>query len=188
MNFKRAKLLFRSLTFRSGRKRADYFRKKQIFAEMGQEVNFTTLKPPLYPELIRIHNNVMIAPNVLFVTHDGLHGIVNRITKQKTLQEGVGCIEIGNNVFISANVTILYGVKIGDNVLIAAGSVVNKDVPSNSVVAGVPAKPIGTFDALVEKRLNDRYPEELAPKGETTSEEMRKYLWKKFDEKHSNAQ
>lgn len=51
-------------------------------------------------------------------------------------------VVIGKNVWVGANVTILPGVTIGDNAVIAAGSVVTKDVPENVVVAGVPAKKI----------------------------------------------
>src|SRR5665647_533822 len=50
------------------------------------------------------------------------------------------CIKFGNNVFIGINSIILPGVTIGDNVVIGAGSIVNRDVPDNVVVAGVPAK------------------------------------------------
>jgi len=49
---------------------------------------------------------------------------------------------IGNNVWIGNNVLILKGVSIGDNAIIAAGSVVTKNVPEGSVVAGNPAKMI----------------------------------------------
>jgi len=52
-------------------------------------------------------------------------------------------ISIGNRVWIGLNVTVLGGVTIHDDAVIAAGSLVNKDVPSKTVVAGVPAKPIG---------------------------------------------
>jgi len=52
------------------------------------------------------------------------------------------CPRIGNNVDIGANVCIIGGITIGDNVTIGAGSVVVKDVPANSVVAGNPAKPV----------------------------------------------
>jgi len=49
-------------------------------------------------------------------------------------------VKIGNNVWIGAHATILPGVTVGDNAVIAAGAVVNKDVQANTVVAGVPAK------------------------------------------------
>lgn len=53
---------------------------------------------------------------------------------------------IGNDVWIGGNVTILPGVTIGNNVVVAAGAVVTKDIPDNCVVAGVPAKMIKTID------------------------------------------
>lgn len=49
-------------------------------------------------------------------------------------------IEIGKNVWIGSNSTILSGVKIGDNAVIAAGAVVTKDVEPNTIVGGVPAR------------------------------------------------
>jgi acetyltransferase-like isoleucine patch superfamily enzyme len=49
-------------------------------------------------------------------------------------------VTIGNNVWIGSNAIILPGVSIGDNSIIAAGAVVTKDVPSNKVYGGVPAK------------------------------------------------
>lgn len=49
---------------------------------------------------------------------------------------------------------ILPDVKIGNNVVIAAGSIITKDIPDNCVADGVPAKVIGNFDDLVEKRRN----------------------------------
>ena len=53
-----------------------------------------------------------------------------------------GEISIGQNVWIGDKVTILAGVSIGDNVIVAANAVVTKDIPSNCVAAGVPAKVI----------------------------------------------
>ncbi|WP_289860646.1 hypothetical protein [uncultured Muribaculum sp.] len=55
---------------------------------------------------------------------------------------------------IGAGSRILPDVRIGSNVIIAAGSIVTKDIPDNSVAAGIPAKVIGDFDTLVEKRKN----------------------------------
>ena len=51
-------------------------------------------------------------------------------------------VRIGNNVWVGANVTILPGVSIGDNAIIAAGAVVTKDIPANMLAAGIPAKVI----------------------------------------------
>ena len=62
---------------------------------------------------------------------------------------------IGNNVFIGAKSIIMYGVNIGNNVVVAAGSVVTKDVPDGSIVGGNPAKIIGSFDELKEKRRSE---------------------------------
>ncbi len=49
-------------------------------------------------------------------------------------------IHIGKNVWIGSNATVLQGVTVGENSVIAAGAVVTKDVPANSIVGGVPAK------------------------------------------------
>ncbi|MCT3430976.1 hypothetical protein EFQ32_09720 [Limosilactobacillus fermentum] len=51
-------------------------------------------------------------------------------------------VTIGNDVWIGGKATILPGVTIGDNVVVAAGAVVTKDVPANTIVAGVPARVI----------------------------------------------
>ena len=51
-----------------------------------------------------------------------------------------GAIHIGNNVWIGDKATVLGGITIGDNVIVGANSVVTHDVPSNCVVAGIPAK------------------------------------------------
>ncbi len=56
-------------------------------------------------------------------------------------------ITIGNNVWIGSNATVLQGVQIGDGAVVAAGAVVNKDVKTNTVVGGVPAKFIRHVEA-----------------------------------------
>lgn len=81
---------------------------------------------------IKIGNNVYIAPNVSFYASG--HNLID-------LEKHTGDnIIIGNNVWIGGNVIILPGVKICDNVRIAAGAVVTKDVKKDTLVGGVPAK------------------------------------------------
>ena len=64
----------------------------------------------------------------------------DKFAQTKVLDESLDSVIIGNDVWIGANVLIIEGVKIHDGAIIAAGAVVTKDIPSYSVVAGVPAK------------------------------------------------
>jgi len=136
-------------------KRAGFLRSHDIFGMVGDHVGYSPRKIPLYPKLIRLHNNVNIAAGVTFITHDVSDNMLNNTeyVQGKKLSEKIGCIEIMENVFVGSNSTILYDVRIGSNVIIGAGSMVTKDIPGNSVAAGVPAKVIGTFDDFVAKRL-----------------------------------
>lgn len=161
--------------------RVDYLRKKNIFGAIGKNVTIMSRKIPLYAKLIRIHNNVRVASGVTFVTHDIIHTMLNsREGEDKKYKEQVGCIEIMDNVFVGANATILYDVKIGPNAIVAAGAVVAKDVPPNSVVGGVPAKVICSFDEYLERR-KDGYPEELKPVRQRISDELVECAWAKFE-------
>lgn len=88
-------------------------------------------------ERIEIGENVAISHDVTIMDSDAHEGLWEGYEKTKP-------IKIGNHVWIGTRVTILKGVTIGDNAIIAAGSVVTKDVPNNTIVAGVPAKVIKT--------------------------------------------
>ncbi|WP_193075260.1 serine O-acetyltransferase [Pseudomonas sp. FME51] len=68
-----------------------------------------------------------------------------------------GIPSIGDNVYISAGARILGGIKVGDNVIIGANAVVIKDVPENSIVAGVPAKVIKTIEVDIYQLLKNVY-------------------------------
>lgn len=83
---------------------------------------------------ITIGDGVLIGHNVMLTTLN--HDIDPR--KRSTMHPAP--IVIGNNVWIGANATVVPGVTIGDGAIIAAGAVVSKDVPSNVIVGGVPAK------------------------------------------------
>ena len=89
--------------------------------------------------MISLGDNVIIASHVSFITHSYIHAMLNSaadLSIVDKLQEQVGCIEVGDNVFIGAKTTILSNVRIGSNVIVAAGSIITKDVPSNSIVGG----------------------------------------------------
>ena len=109
------------------------------------------------PYLIEIGNNTTVSFDVAFVTHDaGTRVLRNLATNEKEKQTVIyGKIVVGNNCFIGCRSTILPGVKIGDNVIIGAGSVVNRDIPSNSVAAGVPCKVICSLEEYKEKHKDD---------------------------------
>lgn len=193
MNLKRVWRSMRLCLLTSGGKRAEYLRKNKVFSSMGEGCIFMGRKVPLYPKLIRIGSNVSMGPGVLFTTHDAAHRVLNQITdpafrekcggKTSAFPEKIGCISVGDNVFISANTTILYNVKIGSNVIIGAGSVVTKDIPDNSVAVGVPARVISDFDTYVQKRMvEDTFPPALAPQKQTVSKELEQWCWQKFEE------
>lgn len=136
--------------------RNKYLKKHHIFKEMGENVFFQPRVIPSDPKLIKFHNNIVVTSNVTFVNHDVFHMGLNNLGKGEFFYEQ-SCIEVMDNVFIGCNSTILGNVRIGPNALIAAGSIVTKDVEENTVVAGNPAKVIGTFDDFIKKRRSKSY-------------------------------
>ena len=90
-----------------------------------------------------------------------------------------------DNVFIGSGSIILGGVRIGPNAIVAAGSMVNKDVPEGCIVGGCPAKVIGNYYKLLEKRCIDEYPREIKPRDQVVSEELANYMWNQFYEKRN---
>lgn len=132
-------------------KRVEYMKRHQLYGHIGENVHIQSRILPLHSELIYINNNVKIASNVTFITHDIIHKMINEIYPEKAIIEKIGCIEIKDNVFIGAGTQIMYDTRIGSNVIIGAGSIVNRDVPDNSVYAGVPARYICSFEEYVNK-------------------------------------
>ena len=104
------------------------------------------------PYLITIGDHVTITIGVRFSTHDGGVWVFR---EQYPDIDVVAPITIGNNVFVGMNALILPGVTIGDDCVIGAGSVVNRDIPSGSVAAGVPARVIRPVAEYWE-RIRDR--------------------------------
>ena len=149
-------VLFQKLRFMclpTQKQRSKYITKhKKQFEHIGSDIFWQSRKFPADPEFLHIGNNVKISANVIFVGHDATHHMLNRKYATNEFKPKRGCIYVSDNVMIGANVIILPNVYIGENVVIGAGAVITKDIPSNSVVAGIPGKVIGTFDDFVEKR------------------------------------
>jgi acetyltransferase-like isoleucine patch superfamily enzyme len=101
--------------------------------------------------LLSFGDNVHIASGVRFVTHDISAKMFCCMDPDGRYVNRVGPISVGSHVFIGANATILYDVCIGDRVIIAAGALVNKNLPSDGVYAGVPARKIGEFEEYRQK-------------------------------------
>ena len=88
------------------------------------------------PKGIHIGDNTWVLRNVMILAHDYCRGTNGTGKRYETY--------IGKNCVIGVNSIVLPGIRIGDHCVIAAGSVVTKDVPSHSLVAGNPAKRLKT--------------------------------------------
>jgi acetyltransferase-like isoleucine patch superfamily enzyme len=140
----------------------------EIFSELtGEKVDSSFMCfPPFYTDFgknITIGKNVFLNTGCSFQDRGGINigngSMIGMNVTIATLNHGLSLetrnitypspVIIGENVWIGSNSTILPGVTIGDNSVVAAGAVVTKDVPENTVVAGVPAK--------VVKKINNNF-------------------------------
>ena len=101
------------------------------------------------PYLIKIGSHCDLTEGAMIYTHGGA-----RVARGKIPNFDVfGKVVLGDRVYVGSGTKIMPGVTVGDNVLIAAGSVVTKSIPSNVVVAGNPAKYICSIDEYIERNL-----------------------------------
>ncbi|HEX3030934.1 MAG TPA: acyltransferase, partial [Bacillota bacterium] len=82
-----------------------------------------------FPEKITVGDDSIIGYNCTILTHEYLHRSYH-----------LGEVKIGSNVLIGANTTLLPGVTVGDNAVVAACSLVNQDVPPGAVMGGIPIR------------------------------------------------
>jgi acetyltransferase-like isoleucine patch superfamily enzyme len=102
--------------------------------------------------LISIGKHVTITSNVTFITHDGGSWVFRDQPKYKEVIK-YGRITIHDNCFIGFGTILMPGISIGPNSVVASGSVVTKDIPPNSVAAGVPARVIKSVEGYAEACL-----------------------------------
>ncbi|MGJ0366247.1 acyltransferase [Aliarcobacter cryaerophilus] len=148
---------------------------KFIGVKFGDNCRFYTNYFGSEPYLIKIGNDVTLTDGVKFINHDGGVWVIrNKFEEYKNI-DIVKPITIGNNVFIGSNTIILPGVNIGDDVIIAAGSIVTKNLDSGFVYKGIPAVKYISINEYIEK--NCKYFENT--KGLSIIEKKNFYIGKK---------
>lgn len=157
-----------------------YFTKRGM--KIGKNFNRQsgTRLDPSHCWLISIGDDVTLANKVQLLAHDDSIRVYTGFSR-------VGRIDIGDRVFVGANSTILMNTKIGNDVVIGAGSVVTKDIPDNCVVAGVPAKIIGKTSDYLQREKEKMIEEDMFDKTYSyyngVSKEMKTEMVERFDSK-----
>lgn len=126
---------------------------------------------PSHCWLISIGDDVVFGPNVSILAHDA--STCNALGYAK-----IGCVTIGDRVFIGEGSVVLPGVSIGNDVIIGANSTVTKDVPDGCVFAGNPARFLFTTTEYIDKHRKKMkslpcYGEDYTLRGNISNEKKR---------------
>jgi acetyltransferase-like isoleucine patch superfamily enzyme len=152
MRYGRPRGLYVRLCRPQGLEYAEYLRRHGSFAAIGEKCSINYFTNVTDPYLVRLGDNVTLSACTL-LGHDAVVRVLNNAYGIKL--DSVGPIQVASNSFIGHGAIVMPGVVIGPNAVVAAGALVTRDVAPGTVVGGVPAKPITTMDALVE-RLKQR--------------------------------
>ena len=155
-------------------KRVQIYRKYGVkigeSCSIGNNVHFGS-----EPYLVTLGNHVRVTESVRFITHDGGMWVLRGLDDTYKEMDLISPIIVGNNVHIGIATIIMPGVIIGDNVIIGCGSIVTKNIPSNSVVAGVPARIIRTL-----KEYEDKNKSRMIQSRNYSNDEKKKILIEQF--------
>jgi acetyltransferase-like isoleucine patch superfamily enzyme len=128
------------------------------------------------PWLVEIGSRVTVAAGVLFLTHDGASRIFrDRIDGSSVYGNRFGAVRVLDDCFVGTRAILMPGVTIGPASIVGAGSIVTRDVPPRTVVAGAPARTVCSLDEYV-----DRYKAEMVPGLSSDRSELRRQLTRRF--------
>lgn len=131
------------------------YRYKQKGLQLGDKCRFIGI-PSLgsEPYLISIGSHVTISAGVRFINHDGGTWVFRSSDKYKNVIK-YGRITIMDNCFIGTGAILMPGITIGPNAVVGSGALVTRNVPPNTVVAGIPAKALMSVEEYAEKCLRE---------------------------------
>ena len=168
MLLRKLKFLYKKIFFKPAQ------RARMVGVVMGEDNYICSEFWSSEPYLITIGNHCQITHGVKIHTHGGGGAVRSKYPKFDCF----GKVSIGNYVYLGNDCSIMPGVTIGNNVLVAACSVVTKSGPDNVVVGGNPAKIICTIDEYIERNMKYN----LDSKG-LSAESKKKLLLNTPDEK-----